>query len=360
LARAGISIVKKYKALVYIPFLTTLGGGVRYMYGLADALPKTYDVTVAGPELPEESLMKKWGFSGHKLLRLAVSDFTRASASYDLAIYLTNGTPRRSRAKQSILMVQFPFIELSWQNPLRRLWQSYNLGGWQTIVNSQFSADWLKRRWGMAADILYPPIRTGRYEPATKEKTILAVGRFFVAEHSKRQDVLIEAYRQLPETIRAEWRLVLAGGVTKDAASLGYLRRLEEMAAGNNIEFVTNASQTKIMDLYTRAMIFWHGTGYGRPANQPEKAEHFGMTTVEAMSYGCIPLAYDDGGQTEIVNPTFGYLWHETDELAKATAQLIQGPPSELRLRAERAVTASQQYNLDNFKANARRILGLE
>jgi glycosyltransferase involved in cell wall biosynthesis len=135
---------------------------------------------------------------------------------------------------------------------------------------------------------------------------------------------------------------------------------LEEMAAGNNIEFVTNASQTKIMDLYTRAMIFWHGTGYGRPANQPEKAEHFGMTTVEAMSYGCIPLAYDDGGQTEIVNPTFGYLWHETDELAKATAQLIQGPPSELRLRAERAVTASQQYNLDNFKANARRILGLE
>jgi len=36
--------------------------------------------------------------------------------------------------------------------------------------------------------------------------------------------------------------------------------------------------------------------------------EHFGITTVEAMAAGCVPLVYDSGGQAEIVSSGYnGY-----------------------------------------------------
>jgi hypothetical protein len=57
----------------------------------------------------------------------------------------------------------------------------------------------------------------------------------------------------------------------------------------------------------------WHATGYGFDAEQyPAKQEHFGMTTVEAMSAGAVPVVLNTGGQREIVtHGDDGFLWGE-------------------------------------------------
>jgi glycosyltransferase involved in cell wall biosynthesis len=67
----------------------------------------------------------------------------------------------------------------------------------------------------------------------------------------------------------------------------------------------------------------------------PERAEHFGMSTVEAMSAGCVPVVVRKGGQKEIVSHgESGYLWDTVDELVGNSLQLIQDQRLLERLRS--------------------------
>ena len=63
-----------------------------------------------------------------------------------------------------------------------------------------------------------------------------------------------------------------------------------------------DASGAELRDLYARASIFWHAAGLGEdPERHPDRYEHFGITTVEAMSAGAVPVVIDAAGQVEIV-----------------------------------------------------------
>ena len=92
------------------------------------------------------------------------------------------------------------------------------------------------------------------------------------------------------------------------------------------VKIITNASLKEIYDLYGRAKIFWSASGYGVDEEKnPLGVEHFGMTVVEAMAGGCIPLVYKAGGQKESVsNGENGYLWESPKELVAKTNNLVQ------------------------------------
>ena len=48
------------------------------------------------------------------------------------------------------------------------------------------------------------------------------------------------------------------------------------------------------------------------------------MTTIEAMSAGCVPVVINKGGQQEIVNGNCGFRWNSIDELIEYTEKLIK------------------------------------
>ena len=53
--------------------------------------------------------------------------------------------------------------------------------------------------------------------------------------------------------------------------------------------------------------------------------EHFGITTVEAMAAGGVPVVINAGGQSEIVeHDKNGFLWKTEEELIKLTVRLIE------------------------------------
>ena len=68
------------------------------------------------------------------------------------------------------------------------------------LANSAFTAGWLRRYWGADSDVLYPPVDITSFAPEAKQPIIFSIGRFFVGGHSKRQDVLVEAFRTLVAT----------------------------------------------------------------------------------------------------------------------------------------------------------------
>lgn len=109
------------------------------------------------------------------------------------------------------------------------------------------------------------------------------------------------------------------GGVLNDTQGQLYKQRCETEAAGYPF-FSFNALFEIVDNLYKRFKLFWDAASLDEDENKyPEKMEHFGIVTAEAMSFGCIPIVVGKGGQPEIVrNDINGVLWDTLEDLKEA------------------------------------------
>jgi len=348
-ATADSSVPTGANVLVYNPYISVLGGGERYTFALAAHLRQRCEVTLASQTLPPLERMRKLEFpTTYVFKEIPLAYFSEVSEDYDAVVNVTTIPPAPSLARQSFLVVQFPERPLDPRLSIR-LRQYFGIWSYRRcIVYSDFVGRWLRLRWHRRSTVLHPLIKLGAFDSSPKQNLILSVGRFFASRHCKRQDVLIEAYKMLPRTIRDTWRLVLAGGVADNEEDFAYLKRLQQDAAGHNIEIDIDVPQSRLEELYRRASLFWHATGFGRLTTEPEKAEHFGMTTLEAMSFGAVPMVFPDGGQLEIVTPSVGLFWRTTTELAQLTERLAENPEHR-RALARNAAEASKVYGGSHF-----------
>jgi glycosyltransferase involved in cell wall biosynthesis len=158
--------------------------------------------------------------------------------------------------------------------------------------------------------------------------------------------------RLRPEAI-GDWRFVLAGGSQVKNA---YLDRLREMIAGSGgaVELNVNLSAADLKALYRDASIFWHMCGLNR--EDPGETEHFGMTAVEAMQNGLVPIVYDGGGLPEIVDHGVnGFRVKSTAELLQRTLDLL-AEPGRIAEFGRAAREKARAFSRPNFEATARSI----
>ncbi len=195
--------------------------------------------------------------------------------------------------------------------------------------NSAFTAQWVRRLWGVASPVLYPPVAGKAALP--KERVILHVGRFFppAAGHSKRQLELVAAFGRLVGQRAAAvegWTLHLVGGC--DGEGRPYLDEVRASIGTLPVVVHPNAAGEELNDLYGRASIYWHATGLGMdPDAEPDKMEHFGISTVEAMSAGAVPVCIGVAGQLEAFDDGVeGFHFATLDELVARTSALLEDP----------------------------------
>jgi glycosyltransferase involved in cell wall biosynthesis len=225
------------------------------------------------------------------------------------------------------------------------------------VSNSEFTRGWVDEWWGTDSEVLYPPVTM--HEPAAvKEPVILNVGRFFAAEHghSKKQLELVHAFRKLCDRGTTGWTLHLVGGCT--AAGRGYFEQVRQAAKGYPVELHPNATGDELESLYGRAGIYWHASGIGENAKRhPARLEHFGITTVEAMSAGAVPVVIGLAGQLETVrHGVDGFHFTSIDGLCAQTESLIRDD----RLRAEMSESArrrAQDFSIDAFERRLRQVV---
>lgn len=221
------------------------------------------------------------------------------------------------------------------------------------VYNSRYTSEWIEKRWKIPAHVhIYPYVETTpeREDPKPKKKLLLSVARFEV-EGTKRQKEMIEAFarldRLLPE-VTAGWKFVLAGGSAPDNRYLSVLDNLIRRHPRPNIELKVNLSAVELKSLYEDAAIFWHLCGIIH--DDPSAVEHFGMTTIEAMDHGAVPIVYDGGGLREIVDEGVnGFRVSSGAMLLVRTLELLRNPGLADRLsRAARKKAA--QFSRDKFK----------
>ncbi len=274
---------------------------------------------------------------------------SRESGNYDVFVNNSMNEMVYPLAPVSVLICHFP----------ERRPQSYFYADryTRTVCNSRYTAEWIEKKWGFSPHrLLYPPVDMEPGESVgPKKNVILSVARF-EPEGFKRQREMIGAFlklRRIRPEASAGWRFVLAGGSQVKNA---YLDKLRGMIAdsGEAVELRANIPAGELRTLYREASIFWHLCGLRR--EDPGETEHFGMTAVEAMQNGLVPIVYDGGGLPEIVDHGInGFRVSSTAELLKRTLELLAEPgriPELGRAAREKA----GKFSRANFETTARSI----
>lgn len=369
------------KVALYSPYLSTghMGGGEKQLLDFALVAAEGNNVSLAVSSTSNDQSFAKQ----QKELRSRIEDFLGKSISditiiqtplgtdaspiqkllwtrqFDYLYSVTDGSLFFSLAKRNNLHIQIPFT-----NSQNRVLNRIKLMNWQIKnANSIFTKSIVEKHWRTDIQYVhYPKVDYKKLQSdnlAEKEMIILSVGRFFRQLHSKRQDIVITAFRQFMEKypkLSNKWRLVCIGSIEDKS----YVDEVKKSAEGLPVEFYFSLNREQLEGWYKRSRFFWHAAGFGLNENeQPERVEHFGISVIEAMAAGAIPLVVGAGGPKEILRGDLQILqWRTIAECVEKTAAFIQNATQERKMR-QLAELRAQDFGNDRFRTTALEMLSV-
>ena len=366
-------------------------GGSEYMTALlAQALSRTAEVDLVHhlPGVTRQELESFGGFDLRKVgLRYVeperfeppagdglVRDWKRArrwhaalSEPYELFVGAVHSAPPFCQAPRGLLIVLFPHVNhlAAWpfnDPPLhpfdikRRLRNAYyrrewaeRLGSYTQIASiSDFTRVWTRKHWGADSTVIYPPVSSRPFD-GTKSPEILSVGRFTPLWHTKKYPELIRAIADVQEVADSGWTYHCAGTLSSRQEDQQYFEMLRSLADPRGVRLHQNLTRDELLCRYEQASLFVHATGLDEPDDRPQATEHFGISTVEAMAAGCVPIVIDKGGQPEIVqHGESGFVWRTILDLQQYIALLVGDQALRGRMSAA-ARARAQAFSAPSF-----------
>jgi GT2 family glycosyltransferase/glycosyltransferase involved in cell wall biosynthesis len=326
---------KRIKCGVLNDHYDLLGGGTVHSFKFIEYLKRYYDVEVNVPGNPKS---KEWM---QTFLHLDTEGLTflpyakGCGNKYDyLFLNISHWRAEETNALKKYMLVFFPQFY-------------FPLYDYRFLANSQYTKKNIISKWQRPEeliDVVYPPIMTSQFTPLQKTKSIIHVSRITppVPEADKGHRQMITAFKEMVDSGVKDWTFHIVGQIQDQS----YYEELYRMATGYPIVFHTGVSFQELKELYGQSSIYWHITGISLP-NEIGAQEHFGMTTVESMASGCVPVVLNTGGQPEIIYDSInGYLINNTEELKNRTLYLINNPQI-LEQKSKAAIERSKEFDED-------------
>lgn len=356
----------KKRAFVYSPFMLIPGGGEKYILTLAAALSKNYQTTVIFPEIYSTHRLKMVAEDlGINASSLAISTWNTALKENRPDVFVAMGNeiipPVAAIGRHNYYHCQFPFPLAYMARPdALELLSGYQ----ELIVNSDFTKKEIYKQLKQYAlqdlpiHIVYPPCWDGdtkrqlqkiqQKEIQDKQISIINIGRFFRHGHSKRQDIVLEIIKQLKYTPKAnEWNIsgTLLGSVSKSEEE--YYKSLQKQAKQLKVNMASNVERSDIDVAYQNANVYIHAAGFGKQEGySPHELEHFGITIIEAMVNGVIPLVYPAGGPLEIVTKVgVGEVFNDVNDAVSKIWKIIDMSTIEKKLAQEKMIEECKDFS---------------
>ena len=347
------------KALIYNPYFNTLGGGEYYCGLIANFfLRRGYQVEIAWREKNlGDQLKRRFKLDLTKDVFINKKAFKVLSSrsnlwqkyllekNFSLIFYVSDGSIPFLFGRNNWLLFQAPFHGVggkSWLNQLKMK----NIT--QVICYSKFVKKIIDQEYKISSQVVYPALNPFflPLKPINKENIILSVGRFDENLNSKKQDILIKVFKDLVDQGLKNWQLVLIGGLLDQQNY--YFGQLLKQASGYPIKILTNINFKSVVNYYQKAKIYWHAAGFGENlALYPERAEHFGISVLEASICRAIPLVFPAGGIPEIINDA-NFYWIDEKELTKKTKLLVKKEINQSWQK--KASSLQEKFSQDHFE----------
>lgn len=337
------------KICIYDWALHSIGGGQKFNCKIAEYLSKKHDVDILTLFPADKKRIEKFysvDFSKVKEMRylckkkildpsllmlLSFRRVSRIAKEYDLFFNADAIESVKPNAKYNIMYCHF--FGLKWPKPAKNFIEFMKLtatlliktifrnyaGQYDAVYcNSLYTKGWLKKIWKVDARVIYPPIDIPK-KKGRKENIMLSLGRL---TPDKNYEFTIECFKELYDSGIKNYECWICGSEPpKD-----YYEKLRNLARGYPIKIAVNPTGRELKEAYSKSKIFIQAKGLGIDEKRyPASMEHFGMTPVEAMAYGAVPILLNKGGYKESVeNGKSGFLFNTRDEAIEKIKLLVE------------------------------------
>ena len=361
------------KILVVHPRLSVMGGGEQVaIHSIKEALTEGHDVYAVTEHFDVRTFEDFFGVQGlfenvrmltyapfrplsHRAVlyqRLAYNQtqirrILSNSPEFDLVLNTAEIANQPTTKCPSVQYCYFPeYFRHMGSDSSSRLWGLYYWPArvfYRSRVNtvdcllavSDFTRDVVRKIWGRESTTLYPPCPIEPYKSlhVSKEDLVVTVGR---VSPEKRMELFLEIARKLPTV-----HFAIIGSVPLDGTI--YYNRLKATAPDN--VFFANSPLRKVKDLLGKAKVYVHCA----------RDEHFGITIVEAMAAGCVPIVHDSGGPREIVSDEVGYRWETIEQAVDEISSVIMDDSTRGKL-SRSAASRADLYRPEEFQSGIRKV----
>ena len=228
-----------------------------------------------------------------------------------------------------------PWTHNSYHQKVRRAYTKMMLNS-TVLTNSEFSRKAIFKTFGVDSTVLHPPVDVDIFRNAclcanNRDDSILVISRF---HPSKKIENAILLAKLLSENNLGRGMKII-GNISPNG--IGYFNYLYHLVRQYNLEdfvtFETNVSFDRLLNAMRKSKVYLH----------PMAGEPFGISTVEAMSAGVIPVVPDIGGHTEFVPER--YQFHTFEQGLNAIEAALRAPSSE-RIQLSHS---TQKYSIANY-----------
>ena len=214
------------------------------------------------------------------------------------------------------------------------------------LTNSEFSRRAILDEFGIDSTLLYPPVDVDVFRTAAllsderdDDDCILVISRF---HPSKKLENAIGLAELLKENNVGKCMKIAGNMSPADSQYFSYLNKLvRQRHLQDFVKFELNVSFDRLLQLMRQAKVYFH----------PMPGEPFGISTVEAISAGLIPVVYATGGHTEFV--PVKYQFYNLAQAVEAVAAALDAPESE-RMQLS---NSTQKYSTENYAKKLEQII---
>ena len=207
----------------------------------------------------------------------------------------------------------------------------------QLISNSKYTYDSIKTSFGKNSEIVYPPVDLKEFSPRNKEDRVVTIGRFSEEKN-------LEFGINVMKGIYHEYDII---GNTETKFNVLYYKKLESKIKKENLKKVSlleNISKNELVNILNKAKVYFHPV-----------SETFGITVIESIAAGCIPIVPNDSAHLETV--PFSELRYEPNNILAAQKKIQLALGGNFDQLIESLTDSIKKFDKENFKKSFLSIL---
>jgi glycosyltransferase involved in cell wall biosynthesis len=208
------------------------------------------------------------------------------------------------------------------------------------LANSKFTAKAIKEEIGVDSHVLYPPVAQENFnEDLTnfseeRDNHVITVSRISAGKN-------LMSIPYIAKSVSKEISFSIVGLLDSKEVLVSLLDLIKHLGISSRVSVMTNVSRKQLRKLLLRSKVYLHTS----------VDEHFGVSIVEAMSLGCVPVVHDSGGPKEFVSQAFRFksVDNASEMVEKAVASWSQ----------KKARTVSESVVRFNENSFSRNLIGI-
>jgi glycosyltransferase involved in cell wall biosynthesis len=199
------------------------------------------------------------------------------------------------------------------------------------VSNSKFVHNLIKSKHVKESEIIYPPVYLEEFNSKTKKNQIVSIGRFS-EEKNFEFGIKVMSKLNLPYQII---------GNTKTKSNIFYYEKLESKIRNLNLEskikLLKNIDRNDLVMHLNTSKVYFHCS-----------KETFGISVVESIAAGCIPIVPDNSAHKETV--PFEELRYRENDLDDAKNKIEKAIRGDFDLMLKPLQDSIQKFSQEKFQ----------